>query len=406
MTKMKPMRIVCCFIALLLCLVTVCGCTDTTSGKTDSTPAPSDAGTVDPSTGVSDPTSGDVQQPVVTPTPNTQETQNTQKPTTNPTSLQAARAKTQVGAWYSLWYDSLEENSFWDNEGTGQTIYYKPLLSNGTFGRYDSASKSEMEFHIQEITKAGIDFLIFDQTNMIDAKNATGQAWINVNSIKMAKSIWEWNKVEGNRKLRYCSAIGAYATINDDYSIIESEAKKIYERYIKQRWGTENDHVYVDGKPLLVLFTITEAQWNAYKKTHSTPYTDKFTLRYSVGHAYDPGLWGWVVPNLQVTEDVATILPGWYKFDHPLEKVYRKRGETYQKNWEKILASNTIPNFIVINSINEYAEHTGVFPAKTSDFPSNYPIEKWLNASGQEDPYLYWNMTIKYIQKYRNGDRK
>ena len=111
-------------------------------------------------------------------------------------------------------------------------------------------------------------------------------------------------------------------------------------------------------------------------------------------------------PKAQVTEDVVTIQPGWYKNPHPLEKVYRKRGETYKTQWETILSSNITPNFIVINSINEYAEQTAIWPADTSDFPANYGVERWLNKEGQEDPYLYWNMTKEYIQKYRNGDTK
>ena len=134
--------------------------------------------------------------------------------------------------------------------------------------------------------------------------------------------------------------------------------------------------------------------------------TDKFTLRYAIGHAYDPGLWGWVIPEAQVTKDVVTINPGWYKTNHPLEKVYRNRGKTYKTQWETILSSSITPNFIVINSINEYAEQTAIWPADTSAFPSDYPVERWINAQGKEDPYLYWNMTKEYIQKYRNGDKK
>lgn len=316
--------------------------------------------------------------------------------------LTQKRAKTQIGAWYSLWYDALPENSFWDNEGTGQRIYYRPLLPDGTYGRYDSADDNVIQFHLKEITDAGIDFLIFDQTNMIDVTNAVGKPWINDNSLKTAKAIQAWNDA-GKKHLRYCSAVGAYATVNQDYTIVESEAKKIWERYIEQPWGTDEHHIYVDGKPLLVLFTITEAQWAAYDGDKT--YTNKFTLRYSIGHAYDPGYWGWVIPfGATVTDDVCCLIPGWFKKNHPLEKVYRERGTAYRKNWERLLGSDTIPDFIVLNSINEYAEHTAVFPAKTSDFPADYEIERWLNADGEEEPTLYWEMTKRYIAKYRNGD--
>ena len=348
----------------------------------------------------------------------------TATPTKEQAELQAARKKTQIGAWYSLWYDSLEKNSFWDNEGTGLPILYKPLLPDGTFGRYDSGDDAVIQFHLQEITAAGIDFLIFDQTNDIDAMNAEGKAWININSIKMAKAISAWNKVPGNRQIRYCSAIGTFASVDKNtgealeeknLQVIEDEARKLYGRYInKKDYGSDVDHVYIDGKPLMVIFTVTQDEWEAYAATHNTPYADKFTLRFSVGHAYDPGLWGWVIPKVHVTEDVATILPGWDKINHPLVDVPRNRGNAYKTQWETVLGSSITPNFIVINSINEYAEHTAIWPADTSAFPTTpakdkhgyYNVVRWVNSEGEEDPYMYWNMTISYIQKYRNGETK
>ena len=382
---MKKSKYLICAIALLLTMVTLFGC----GGGAEAEPT----GTVEPST---------------TPLP-------------DGTTLADVRTKTQVGAWYSLWYDGTGPDSFWEtvtnDYGDRIPILYKPLLPDGTFGRYNSSSSEIMQFHLEEITKAGIDFLIFDQTNDIDARNGSGQTWINNNSLKMAKTIMNWNKVEGNRQIRYCSAIGTFASVDKatgqaypagakKLNVIEEEAQKLYTRYIGREWGNEENHVYVDGKPLMVVFTVTEQEWNEYKKTNETPYADKFTLRFAVGHAYEPGLWGWVIPKAQVTEDVVTINPGWYKAPHALEKVYRNRGETYKTQWETILSSNITPNFIVINSINEYAEQTAIWPADTSDFPADHPVERWINKDGQEDPYLYWNMTKEYIQKYRNGDTK
>lgn len=50
---------------------------------------------------------------------------------------------------------------------------------------------------------------------------------------------------------------------------------------VDKPWGAEEDHAYVDGKPLLVLFEVTEEMRNAYDGDRT--YTDKFTLRYAVG---------------------------------------------------------------------------------------------------------------------------
>ena len=39
-----------------------------------------------------------------------------------------------------------------------------------------------------------------------------------------------------------------------------------------------------------------------------------------------------------------------------------------QESMETLLKSEIVPDFVVINSFNEYAEHTAVFSADTSDF--------------------------------------
>jgi hypothetical protein len=62
------------------------------------------------------------------------------------------------------------------------------------------------------------------------------------------------------------------------------------------------------------------------------------------------------------------------------------------------------PRFVVINSFNEYAEHTAVYTADTSDFPQDYSIEGWIDADGNQAPSMYWDMTKAYIQKYKRGD--
>lgn len=316
--------------------------------------------------------------------------------TANPT-LKEQRAKTSVGIWYSVWYTNgtgAGNDNFWNAEN----ILYKPLLPDKTFGRYDSLDDEIIQYHLNEITGAQIDFIIMDQTNDIDV----GGGFINQRSIKMAKSIMKWNQDSNNRPIKYCSAVGVFAAINKDLSIIETEAKKLWERYVEKPWGTEEHHLYVDGKPLMVIFETTKEQWEAY--TGDKTYSDKFTFRYAVGHARKSEYWGWVMPEgTLVSEDVAVIMPGWYKFNWPVEKVYRNKGAWYKSAWETLLKSEIIPDHVVINSFNEYAEHTAVFTADTSDFPDDYPIEKWMDKDGNLSPSMYWDMTKEYIKKYKDG---
>ena len=324
------------------------------------------------------------------------------------------RSSTQIGIWYSIWYDLRTKNSFWDTSGRntatspGDPIYYRPLLPDGSYGKYDSADEEVIRFHLKEIADAQIDFIIMDQTNLIDVSRGS----LNTRALKTAKMVMEWNQTEGNRRIRYCSGIGALATLNN-MALLESEAQKLYDRYVNDPsgMGSEEHHMYVDGKPLLVVFNdyFTEKEWKAYQETHETPYMDRFTVRFSKGHVYEGtyGQWGWVMPDgPQIDEDVAVMMPGWYKIGFMLPFVYRERGASYEQSWKKLLASKIVPDFVIINSFNEYAEHTAVFTAKTDLFPENYGIERWLDDSGEEKPSLYWDMTKEYIAKFKNGDRK
>ena len=315
------------------------------------------------------------------------------------------REKTQVGIWYSTWYN-LGENNFWEHGGNNQAVYYRPLLKDGkSFGIYDSMDREQTNFHLKAIADAQIDFIIMDQTNLVD--NPFGGGCINKASIDTAKAIRAWN-LAGNRRIRYCSGIGAFGT-KEDMGHIESEAKLLWERYCEQEWGTEDDHVYIDGKPLFVIFNclFTEAEWREYQATHETPYCDRFTIRCSTGHVYKGtyGQWGWVMPDgPQIDEDVAVMMPGWYKFHFTLPFVFRERGNSYRNSWKTLLASDITPNYVVINSFNEYAEHTAVFTASTHEFPADYPIEGWIDEDGNPAPSLYWDITKEYIAKYKAGD--
>ena len=316
-----------------------------------------------------------------------------------------ARASSLIGIWYSIWYDLYASNSLWDD--AGGEIFYRPLLPDGTYGKYASWDDEIIQFHLKEITDAQIDFIIMDQTNMVDNPRSN----LNTSSIKMAKAITAWNQTEGNRKIRYCSAIGALAT-KDNMELLDSEAEKIYTRYVAHSSGrgSEENHLYVDGKPLLVVFNcyFTEQEWKEYQKTNATPYMDKFTVRFSTGHVFEGnyGQWGWVMPDgPQIDEDVAVMMPGWYKIGYTSPFVFRERGKSYESSWKTLLASEIVPKHVVINSFNEYAEHTAVFTAKTDLFPEDYEIEPWLDSSGEENPSLYWDMTKAYIEKFKNGDR-
>jgi hypothetical protein len=123
------------------------------------------------------------------------------KETASPT-LKKKRAKTQIGIWYSVWYSNGSGNSANENFWNSENIYYKPLLPDGSYGRYDSLDDEIIQFHLHELTTAQIDFIIMDQTNDIDVAGG----YINQRALKMAKSIMKWNDNKENDTVKIHNA--------------------------------------------------------------------------------------------------------------------------------------------------------------------------------------------------------
>ena len=304
---------------------------------------------------------------------------------------------TEIGIWYSTWYGygqpGSTNNQFdtWNAWGIEST----PLLPDGSFGRYDSLNESVMQFHLEKMSEAQIDFIIMDQTNRIDADNG----YINKRSLAMAKKIKQYND-SGARPVRYCSAIGAVQWDRNG-ATIEQEARMLWERYVTQDFGGEKYHMYYEGKPLLIVYGDAEDIWNSY--TGDKTYGNKFTIRFA-GNNSTPGYWGWAYDKgVQWHPEVTVVMPGWHnRAGHA--PVNRNYGETYKKFWRKVLNEPESPRFIVINSFNEYAERTAVFPAVISDDAREG--DKWYTDENRvQDPYMYWNMTVDYIQKFKAMDK-
>lgn len=322
-----------------------------------------------------------------------------------PTETIPVNADKEVGIWYSTWYAELapstpgyttENRVPQYNTWISWSIQYAPLSPDGEFETYDTMNNDVLTYHISEMTEAGIDFIIMDQTNHIDV----AQGYINARSLNMAKMIGEWNSDPSHRPLRYSTAIGEFQFTGDPASI-EKEAKIIYERYNIQNFGGTDNLYYLEGKPLLVVYAgnVNTALWNVYKG--SKEYADKFTIRWASNDSR-PGFYGWAYNNGSVyDEEAVVVMPGW-RNNVGAAPVLRDNGHWYEDSWDVVLSAPQKPKMVIINSFNEYAERTGVWPADTSSMQGTpTEVDMWFNADGQLDPYMYWNMTKLKIAEYK-----
>ena len=295
---------------------------------------------------------------------------------------------TEIGIWYSTWYgytvpgSSSNQLDTWNAWG----LDFQPLLPDGTFGYYDSKDTKVIQFHLEKMSEAQIDFIIMDQTNNIDVDGG----YINERSLAVAKYIKKYND-SGARPVRYCSAIGGIQW-SQDAATIEQEAAKLWTRYNSQDFGGEKYHFYYEGEPLLVVYGDgAEAKWNAY--TGDKTYASRFTIRWADNNS-TPGYWGWAYNRgVQWHGETTVVMPGWHnRAGHT--PVNRNYGETYRSFWRKILNAPERPRFIIINSFNEYAERTAVFPA-VADADAREGDKWYKDESKTEDSYMYWGMTVE-----------
>lgn len=305
---------------------------------------------------------------------------------------------TDIGIWYSTWYGYTVPGSSSGRLDTWNAwgLDFKTLLPDGTFGYYDSKNTEVIRFHLEKMSEAQIDFIIMDQTNNIDVDGG----YINDRSLAVAKYIKKYND-SGARPVRYCSAIGGIQW-SQDAATIEQEAAKLWTRYNSRDFGGEKYHYYYEGKPLLVVYGDgAEAKWNAY--TGDKTYASRFTIRWADNNS-TPGYWGWAYnKGVQWHGETTVVMPGWHnRAGHT--PVNRNYGETYKSFWRKILSAPERPRFIIINSFNEYAERTAVFPA-VADADAREGDKWYKDESKTEDPYMYWNMTVDYIRQFKSMDK-
>ncbi|MBO4422022.1 MAG: hypothetical protein J5879_01180, partial [Clostridia bacterium] len=241
-----------------------------------------------------------------------------------------------------------------------------------------------------------IDFIIMDQTNNIDVDGG----YINERSLTVAKYIKRYND-GGARPVRYCSAVGGIQW-SQDAKTIEDEAKKLWLRYCEQDFGGEKYHYYLDGKPLMIVYGDgAEEKWTEYGGDKT--YADKFTIRWADNNSR-AGYYGWAYSKGPVWDgEVTVVMPGWHN-NAGHTPVGRRYGETYKKFWQTVLGAEYRPQIIIINSFNEYAEHTAVFPAISSDRTAEG--DKWYKDKNKtEAPEMYWDMTVSYIGQLRSSGK-
>lgn len=263
--------------------------------------------------------------PVVRPL--TQATDNLDRRILNTAKMPAERENKAVGIFYFLWLGEHGNRQLYDNsilekipgatdsaeawmQAGGGDVYSWHFWGKPMYGYYFSSDEWIFRKHVQLLTDAGIDFLVFDTTNAVTyAKNA----------LKLMAILHEY------REQGYNTPQVAFYTNTDSGATME----KIYREVYLAHPEYEDTWFKRDGKPLIVgyeydgglstegkkFFRIKEAQWptDAFKREDGFPWME-FSRLYSDLAIYGTGGRKEVV-NVSVAQHCDTIAfsnTAWY----------------------------------------------------------------------------------------------
>lgn len=322
--------------------------------------------------------------------------------------------KIDVGIWYC---------SNWDADGGGwwDLATYRPLLPNGSFGMYDGSDVAVIDFHLQKLAEAQIDFVLFDDTNGDFNYYGPKNTWIKEKSKAVCARIKLWNKSHP-WKLKYAFAIGSFMIGDSEYptatsyDVIEQQARCVIQEVFLHHEYDSNDYYQIDDKPLLVVLDYqrdARTRWEQFGGSKGS--ANRFAVRWagtSGGYSVASGDYGWAMnpAGVLLHPEVEYLQPG---HDNHLPAnagwmhTSRKNGEYYVNNWDKILG-NPLPRIVMIGAFNDYTEDSAVWTADTSvDYPkARLPIERWEGKDGKLHPSMYWDYTVGIIRTLRHNAPK
>jgi hypothetical protein len=308
---------------------------------------------------------------------------------------------TDVGTWYCTYF-----GDDWDNVGGMgyKPTLYRPLCSNtpGDFRMHRTTDIAVIDFHLQQMADAKIDFILFEVTPgglggyRLSMKPFVDNARVACLRIKAWNDTHDW-------KIKYAIAAGAHRDVYGDTPeglCMEKEAQEVFETFLyNPDYGGPDNYYQLNDKPLLVY-------WGNLKAIpdYQTNYTgDKtFGNRFMMRPAGDvrSGTYGWNIyaSGTVLDDEVEVVSPGWGHYTRAEPPyVSRRKGDFYQECWNTVL-SHSKPAIVMVVTFNDYLENTAVWTADTSNLTD---ADKWYGHDGQQHPSMYWDLTVANIRALR-----
>lgn len=343
----------------------------------------------------------------------------------------------KIGVWYSVWHRNRvsPNGQFLNGIGTADKHWvaspYQPVL-----GFYDSADAKALDTHFDQLGKMGADFLIIDNTNLLNADEYVVAS--NIESLYKYVSNLPANSL--SRQIKLSQAVGGGLWATHDIQMQLNEDNWAWEFAYKT---FPHISYQIDGKALLIVQNSYDAEIpNSQQCTRivtsrpcpTAPDWDdsRFSIRRSVGvvsignpgvqlsnpyffpsfdYVYGTttnltpmtttGWWGWVFEYPQfITPETVGVTPGadntWMSGGKTL--LNRENGNYFMKEWVRAIKAN--PNHIILTSFNEFGDGNAIEPARARKDLNNVPSPQraipWTDSYGTEVPDFYLQIAIAY----------
>lgn len=308
---------------------------------------------------------------------------------------------TDVGTWYCTYF-----GDDWNNVGGMgyKPTLYRPLCSStpGDYRTYKATDIEVIDFHLQQIADAKIDFVLYELTpGGLGGYRPSMKPFVdNARVVAQRHKVWNDNH---SWKVKYAIAAGAHPDVYGTDPIglcMEREAQEVYDTfYHNPDYGGPDNYYQLGGKPLLVYWgnpSLMPQGWDSYSGDKT--FGDHFTMRYA-GDVRS-GTYGWNIyhSGTVIHPEVEVVSPGWGHYNRASPPyVARLQGDFYSQCWNTVL-SNPKPVVVMIVTFNDYLENTAVWTADTTDLTD---ADKWYGHDGQLHPSMYWDMTVSNINALR-----
>jgi len=319
--------------------------------------------------------------------------------------------KTDIGIWYCTYYQT-KPTDIWDEKYGTTTVKYRPLCSNkpGDFRKYDADDPAVIDFHLEQLADAKIDFILLECTPGGLGGYRPATKHIVDKARVVCERIKAWNDDPRHAwKIRYAIAAGCHPDVWDNKPgfpvglCMEDTAQDVSNTFVNNpAFGGAANYYHLNGQPILVFWGYGDPvsnHWANYKGTKTSG--NRFALRTASGCR--AGEYGWNIPGSGTVlhQEVEVVSPGWghYARAEP-PYVARRKGDFYRECWKKVLG-NPLPRIVMIVAFNDYWENTAVWTADTANLTD---ADKWEDAGGKLNPSMYWEMTKDYISQLRKAE--